>query len=199
MLPQAHGKRPQVLRRYPRLLNAIAVIGGVSAVSLGAPSCRRAAESPPGERDRPARPAARPPAASSKGDAVAPAPTPAVTIDVGSQRALFHVQIASTPEERANGLIGRPTLASDAGLLVIFDRPAVQSIATKTTLIPIDLIFIGPDRRVVGVVAGAKPRSAARYRVAAPSQYVLEIVGGLASRLGIRAGQTVDFRAIPGT
>jgi len=127
------------------------------------------------------------------------APTPAATINMGERRALFHVQIAATPEERANGLVGRPTLASDAGLLLVFDKPGIQEVGMKTTLLPIDMIFIGADRHVVGIIERAKPRSTTKYRGPIGSQYVLEISGGLASRLGVRVGQSVDFRAIPGT
>jgi uncharacterized membrane protein (UPF0127 family) len=133
------------------------------------------------------------------GAAAVLAPTPAVTINVGERQALFHVQIAATPEERANGLVGRPTLASDAGLLLVFDKPGIQEVGMKTTLLPIDMIFIGADRHVVGIIERAKPRSTTKHRGPIGSQYVLEISGGLASRLGVQVGQSVDFRAIPGT
>jgi uncharacterized protein len=127
-----------------------------------------------------------------------PAPTPAVTIDTGGERALFHVQVAATPEARAAGLVGRPTLASDAGILFVFERTERQALSTKDTLLPVDIVFIGPDRRIVGVIPQARPQQARPHRSAAPSRYALEIRGGLAAKLRLRVGQPVELRAIPG-
>ena len=58
----------------------------------------------------------------------------------------------------------------------------------KNTLIPLDMIFIAPDGRIVGIVENAEPRTETPRRVDAPSQYVLEIGGGLSAKNGIRAG-----------
>ncbi len=132
------------------------------------------------------------------GTPVRPSDTPAVTIHRGEQPILFHVQVARTLEERASGLVGRPTLAADAGLLMIFDAPGVHPVSMTTTLLPIDMLFIGKDRRVVGIIENAKPKSATKYQVERPSQYVLEILGGMVAKLGLAAGQSVEFRAIPG-
>jgi uncharacterized membrane protein (UPF0127 family) len=117
-------------------------------------------------------------------------------VDAGKQQVLFHVQVAATPEERANGLVGRPTLASDAGLLLVYDQPAVQTVDMENTLISTDLLFIGDDRRIVGIVQDAKPRTRAKRRVAAPSRYVLQIAGGSSARHRFRVGQTVELRFI---
>lgn len=121
-----------------------------------------------------------------------------MTIHVAQQPVLFHVQVARTPEERANGLVGRPTLAIDAGLLMIYDAPGIHPVDTTTTLVPIDMLFIGKDRRVVGIIENAKPKSSTKYRLGRPSQYVLEVLGGMVAKLGLAAGQSVEFRAIPG-
>ena len=122
---------------------------------------------------------------------------PAVTIDAGKQPVSFYLQLAVTPEERANGLVGRPTLAVDAGLLFVFDKPALHAISLKDTLIPIDILFIGADRRIVGIVENAEPLSKAERKIAVASQYVLEIRAGLSSQHGFRVGQSVSFRGVP--
>lgn len=128
----------------------------------------------------------------------APTPTPAVTIKVERHPVLFHVQVASTAEERANGLVGRPSLASDAGVLFVFPRPGLQALTTKDTAIPIDMIFIGADRRIAGIIERAQPLSPTVSRIGVASQFVLQIGGGLAAKNGFRVGQSVEFRAIPG-
>lgn len=128
-----------------------------------------------------------------------PAATPAVTVNAGTKPALFYVQVASTPEERANGLTGRPTLAADAGILFVYERPERQAISTRENLLATDILFIGADRRIVGLIPGSRPLGTRPYRVDAPSRYVLQIRGGVAAQLGIQVGQSVEFRAIPGT
>ena len=129
---------------------------------------------------------------SSAGPSEAAAST--VVVDTGERQVTFHVELARTEPEREKGLMFREHLASDAGMLFLFERPSVQAFWMKNTLIPLDMVFIGADHAVVGVVANAQPLTLTPRGVGEPSQYVLEIGGGLAARLGIRAGERVDFR-----
>jgi hypothetical protein len=80
-------------------------------------------------------------------------------------------------------------------MLFISEIAAPQVFWMKNTLIPLDMIFIGADWRIAGIVENAEPQTLTAREVAAPSQYVLEIGGGLSARYGIRAGQLVDFQA----
>jgi uncharacterized membrane protein (UPF0127 family) len=66
----------------------------------------------------------------------------------------------------------------------------------KNTLIPLDMIFISADHAIVGIVANAEPLTLTARGVSEPSQFVLEIGGGLAARLGIQQGQRVQFRGV---
>jgi cell division septation protein DedD len=93
---------------HARRALAIAALAQASSIALG---CKRQSPVP------------APPVASTRPIAAPaePAPIPAVTIDAGKQPVSFYLQLAVTPEERANGLVGRPTLAVDAGLLFVFD------------------------------------------------------------------------------
>ena len=141
------------------------------------------------------------PACRSDGQRAAPASAPAntaphVTIDAGDRKIVFRVEVALTEEQHARGLMYRTRLATDAGMIFVFDEPQIQRFWMKNTLIPLDMIFIGADHRVVGVVENAAPETENERMVGAPSQYVLEIGGGLAAQLGIRAGQPVDFQGV---
>ena len=91
----------------------------------------------------------------------------------------------------------RQHLDADAGMLFINDAPSPLVFWMKNTLIPLDMIFIGSDRRIVGIVENAEPQTETPRRVEGVSQYVLEIGGGLSAKLGIRAGQQVSFQGIP--
>jgi uncharacterized membrane protein (UPF0127 family) len=66
----------------------------------------------------------------------------------------------------------------------------------KNTPIPLDMIFINRDRKIVGIVEHAVPYSLESRSVGVPSQYVLEINGGLAKRQGIKIGDPVRFEKI---
>ena len=141
------------------------------------------------------------PACKSGGQTAATASAPvsnaSVAIDTGDRKVSFRVEVAVTPEEHARGLMYRSKLATDTGMIFVFDEPSVQRFWMKNTLIPLDMIFIGKDRKIVGVVEDAAPETESERMVGAPSQYVLEIGGGLAARLGIRRGEPVELQNIP--
>jgi hypothetical protein len=123
---------------------------------------------------------------------------PAVVLHApGGNDVRVHVEVVSTPEQRARGLMYRKELAADAGMLFLFPEEEVLRFWMKNTLIPLDMIFIDASRRVVGVVANAKPLSTRGVGVEAPSKYVLEVNGGFAAKHGIAAGATIEFVGVP--
>jgi uncharacterized membrane protein (UPF0127 family) len=128
------------------------------------------------------------------------APLPAmatVAIDTGERMAVFRVELAIKPEEFERGLMFRTELAQDAGMLFVAKFPQRHTFWMKNTLIPLDMIFIGGDRRIVGVVENAEPRTLTARFVPALSQYILEIPGGVSARKGIHEGQQVVFKGVP--
>jgi uncharacterized membrane protein (UPF0127 family) len=124
--------------------------------------------------------------------------TGVVGIDVGGgKKALFRVELAVSEEEHQRGLMFRTHLDEDAGMLFLGRDPREQVFWMKNTLIPLDMIFIGTDRRIVGIVENAEPKTTSARTVGLPSLHVLEIGGGLSAKLGIRAGQAVEFHGFP--
>jgi hypothetical protein len=109
----------------------------------------------------------------------------------------FQVEVADSPAKRELGLQYRRDLAPDRGMIFLFPDESRQTFWMKNTPIPLDMIFIGRDMKVVGIVAQTVPFSLDARSVEAPSQYVLEINGGLAERHGIQAGDRVRFDSIP--
>jgi hypothetical protein len=114
-----------------------------------------------------------------------------VTIAAGSGKHVFHVEIVTTPEQMAQGLMYRKSLAPDAGMLFDYGRPQPASFWMKNTLIPLDMIFIGADGRIVNIHERAVPHSLDPIPSAGPVRAVLEVNGGTASRLGIKPGDRV--------
>jgi uncharacterized membrane protein (UPF0127 family) len=116
-----------------------------------------------------------------------------ITAD-GRPLGLFSVEVAASDEERSKGLMFRRELGSMKGMLFVFPSERQLSFWMKNTLIPLDMIFVSRDWRVVGVVANTVPLSEDSRGVETPSQYVFEFAGGTAARLGIGVGSTVNVR-----
>jgi uncharacterized membrane protein (UPF0127 family) len=122
---------------------------------------------------------------------------PRVTIATQQGRTVtFNVEIADSPAKREMGLQYRRDLASDHGMIFLFPDQSEQTFWMKNTPIPLDMIFINRELKIVGIVEEAVPFSLDPRSVGARSQYVLEINGGLAKRNGIRPGDNVSFAGI---
>ena len=123
---------------------------------------------------------------------------PKVTITTKDGRTVsFVVEIADTPSKREMGLQYRRDLAADRGMIFLFPAESQQSFWMKNTPLPLDMIFINRERKIVGIIEQTVPFSLDPRSVTAPSQFVLEINGGLAKRHGIKAGDAVRFDGIP--
>lgn len=121
-------------------------------------------------------------------------PEVAIVAPNGKARAVITVEIADTPATRERGLMNRRELAADAGLLFVFPVAIQASFWMKNTPMPLDMIFADSAGRIIGIVENAEPFSQRPREVQGLSQYVLEVNGGVAARLGIRAGDRLDFR-----
>ncbi len=109
------------------------------------------------------------------------------------------VEVVKKRADRSRGLMFREHLDDDAGMLFLFREPEHQTFWMRNTLIPLEMIFIGADRRVVGVSENAQPRTDRSRAVDGDSQYVLEVNAGFARRWGIGPGSRVEFQGIDET
>jgi uncharacterized protein len=108
----------------------------------------------------------------------------------------FEVEIADTPAKREMGFQYRRELADDRGMIFVFPSESVLTFWMKNTPIPLDMIFIGGDLKIVGIVREAVPFTLSARSVDAPSRYVLEIKGGLAKQRGIEVGDRLRFEGV---
>ena len=114
--------------------------------------------------------------------------------DWGSAR--FAVAVADSVEERARGLMFVEQMPSAAGMLFVYDEAHPVSFWMKNTLIPLDMVFADARGVVVSVHENAIPGDLTSIDSGAPTQYVLEINGGMAARLGIAEGSQMQHPAI---
>jgi uncharacterized membrane protein (UPF0127 family) len=117
--------------------------------------------------------------------------TSSLTIVSAHGRHRFTVELAETPAQLQQGLMFRPSLAPDAGMLFDFKIPTVAAMWMRNTLIPLDMLFVDAHGTIVNIQARAVPESDAIIAAAAPVRAVLELNGGTAARLGIAPGDRV--------
>lgn len=112
-----------------------------------------------------------------------------VVTDEGVRR--FQVEIADDEAERARGLMYRQEMAADHGMLFEFPGVAERSFWMKNTYLPLDIIYIGADGRIVSIARRTTPFSEEPIPSYGAAAGVLEINGGLSEQLGIEPGDLV--------
>ena len=109
---------------------------------------------------------------------------------------VVRVEIANTDESRTRGLMFRRELPQDRGMIFIFPSTEEHGFWMHNTLIALDLIFLGEDRTVLGVVTAA-PQTDTLRSVCKPSRYVVEVSAGEAATHAVGPGTKAAFIDIP--
>jgi len=108
------------------------------------------------------------------------------------------VEICQTDDQRRIGMMFRKSAADGTGMIFLMPQERVQQFWMRNTLIPLDMVFVGSDLSVVGVVADAEPLTLDGRDVGLPSRYVVELPGGYAARVGISVGSKMRAEGVPG-
>ncbi|MEO9653165.1 MAG: DUF192 domain-containing protein [Roseobacter sp.] len=107
-------------------------------------------------------------------------------------QARFSVEIADDVDERAQGLMHRSEMASTAGMLFVYQRAQSLSFWMRNTLIELDMLFIDSHGVVQHIHHRAQPLDETPIFGGNELTHVLEINGGMASRLGLSVGNVVQ-------
>jgi uncharacterized membrane protein (UPF0127 family) len=140
------------------------------------------------------------PSGGSSAPAASPAPTSAGPRAELPSGAVYHLELARTPEEQALGLMYRESLPDRTGMLFVFDAPEPHHFWMKNTMIPLDMIWMDEAGKVIYVSANTPPCKAdpcATYGPDGPARQVLEIAGGMAVKEQITVGSTLAFLDVP--
>ena len=119
---------------------------------------------------------------------------PTVSIATPRGEATVDVEVVTTPEAIAQGLMFRDSLPYDAGMLFVMPMDAVWAFYMRNTFIPLDMIYIANDWTVAGVVNNAEPCTEMRRSIYKPSSYVLEVNAGWARDHQILPGAQARYR-----
>lgn len=106
------------------------------------------------------------------------------------------VEIAATPAQQALGLMYRKELGAGAGMLFVFDAAVEHPFWMKNTVLPLDMIFLDDDPKVVGIVKNAVPFTTTSRTIGAPSRYVLEVHAGFSDAHGVKVGDRATFENV---
>jgi uncharacterized protein len=123
---------------------------------------------------------------------VTPPPAPEAEVVIGGALRV-KVELARTEPDRQRGLMWRRALEPGRGMLFLFEQPQPLKFWMKNTYIPLDMIFLSSDRRIVGIEENAEPLTTRPRGPDAPTQFVLEVPGGWARAHGVEAGMVVEF------
>lgn len=133
------------------------------------------------------------PAPGAKGDNP-PGPTETLTITSGGKTQTFQVEVANTPEKTSKGLMWRKEMPKDHGMIFDFGSPRPIGMYMRNTLIPLDMLFIAADGKILAIAKNARPQSERIIDPGVPVRGVLEINGGAAEQFGIQPGDVVSYK-----
>ncbi|SQA77047.1 Uncharacterized ACR, COG1430 [Capnocytophaga ochracea] len=106
----------------------------------------------------------------------------------------IEVEFAKNDEERALGLMYRSSMDEHQGMWFIFPEEAPRSFYMRNTEIPLDIIYLDKDKKVVSIAKNARPYDETSLPSEKPAMYVLEINGGLSDKWGIEKGDRMEVK-----
>jgi uncharacterized membrane protein (UPF0127 family) len=124
-------------------------------------------------------------------------PTTSVICYTDGGEARYFLEVAANLAERARGLMHRPSMLSDWGMIFIYPAEEPLSFWMQNTYISLDMLFLNHEALVVGVVAEAEPLTRDSRSVPGSSQYVIELNAGEAARQGIAANTRCELLNLP--
>lgn len=120
-------------------------------------------------------------------------PLPEVQLSAGMY--LIRAEVAAEPGHRSRGLMYRKSLASNAGMLFVFDQPAAHCMWMKNTYVPLSVAFLDEQGAIINI-ADMQPHSEETHCAAKPALYALEMNRGWFAARGVKPGMRLG--GIPG-
>ena len=120
-----------------------------------------------------------------------------ITSEVCLENKCFNVEIADSSKERETGLMNREYLDPDSGMFFVFDKMGVYKFWMKNTLIPLDIIWIDENNKIIFIKENAEPckvEQCETFGSDEKAKYILEINGGLTDEMGLGVGDEINFK-----
>ncbi|MBX7146409.1 MAG: DUF192 domain-containing protein [Alphaproteobacteria bacterium] len=117
-----------------------------------------------------------------------------VTLQTSTTKINLDIELALTAEQKEQGLMFRTKLAADSGMLFIFQPAQFVQMWMKNTYIPLDMLFIDNQGKIVSIAERRVPLSTQITSSTEPVMAVLELNGGVVEKLGVKKGDMIYHR-----
>lgn len=118
---------------------------------------------------------------------------PLTIVTNDGRRHVYTVEVARTADEQAQGLMYRRAMPKDAGMIFPFPAPRPATFWMRNTYIPLDMVFLLTDGRIESILADVPPLNEVQRSSLGPVAAVLELNAGEAARIGVSAGDLVEY------
>ena len=110
------------------------------------------------------------------------------------------LRLANTKNKMKVGLSNRqkplPERIHYSGMIFDFENMGIRTMTMKDTKIPLDMIFLDNNSKIVGIIENAKPYNKKQYSINIPTRYVIEINAGLVKKLNLKVGQVIKNKYV---
>ena len=172
----------QKLRKYAPYVLIVALLAFVGLSQ--APSCKRAENQRvvPAKKENSYEPKFR-----KDGDLWL------IKAETGDTLMKMDVEYANTPNRIEYGMMYRKSMDETMSMLFFMGNMQMRSFWMKNTYVSLDIIYIDDKLRIVSIQKNAEPLNTRSLASDGPAQYVLEVKGGLSDKLGLAAGDMINF------
>jgi uncharacterized membrane protein (UPF0127 family) len=115
-------------------------------------------------------------------------------VTAAGEKHRIDIEIADNENDRSLGLMYRKQMDANRGMLFIFETEAPQAFWMHNTFIPLDIIYIDAQMRIVSMVENAATLNDTSLPSAGPAMYVVEVNGGFCKEKGIKVGDTISYK-----
>lgn len=106
----------------------------------------------------------------------------------------FDLEVARSPNARSRGLMFREIMQEQSGMIFIFDEPKILSFYMKNTYIPLDIIFVDEDLKIINIHKNTTPlNSEILYKSTKPAIIVVELNANITEKYSISEGSQIQF------
>ena len=124
--------------------------------------------------------------------------TPTDSMSLKIKNKIYQLEIARTTAQHSQGLMNRPTLCPDCGMIFVFSFESPQMFWMKNTQIPLDIIFLDKNGQVINIenatpAPGVSDFNLPLYKSTSPAQYVIELNAGDSQQLKLIPGDKIKL------
>ncbi len=117
-----------------------------------------------------------------------------LTDDKGNSIISIDIEIADNDSRREIGLMGRAEMAERQGMLFVFEEEHYESFWMRNTILPLDMVFIDKQGRIITIHKNTKPFSDENYSSTGLTLFVLEVNAGFTDKYGIKVGDMINWK-----